>query len=267
MPPAWPAAEVWAASALLALVCGLVESAPLRLDDNVTVPAAGAMMIMLLAPMGTWSSPSTLGRSAAVVLLPALGAHVAVGFGVNLAIALVALAAESIDRAGAASAVVIGTAITVGLGMPGLAVMIAFFVVGTAATRLGYRVKAARGHRAGARRRSGLAQRLGQWGRAGGAGRAGPDGRSRPARGPSTCWPTRRRWRRPPPTPAPRDREGLRPPHVPHHHVPAGATCWIPKDSRATRAAMMLELSPLDTAAKASARAMPASVSTAWSKP
>jgi uncharacterized protein (TIGR00297 family) len=41
--------------------------------------------------------------------------------------------------------VVIGVAITVGLGLPGLAVMVAFFVIGTAATKLGYRIKAARG--------------------------------------------------------------------------------------------------------------------------
>src|SRR6478672_3240624 len=44
-------------------------------------------------------------------------------------------------------------------------------------------------------------------------------------------------------------------------------TCWIPKVSRATRAAMMLELSPLDTAAKASARRMPAFSRAALSKP
>src|SRR4051794_23979074 len=44
-------------------------------------------------------------------------------------------------------------------------------------------------------------------------------------------------------------------------------TCWMPKVSRATRAAMMFELSPLLTAANASARSIPASVSTFWSKP
>jgi uncharacterized protein (TIGR00297 family) len=49
------------------------------------------------------------------------------------------------DRYGALSAVVIGVAITAGLGLPGLAVMVTFFVIGTAATKLGYRVKAARG--------------------------------------------------------------------------------------------------------------------------
>src|SRR6478752_5417188 len=44
-------------------------------------------------------------------------------------------------------------------------------------------------------------------------------------------------------------------------------TCWIPNVSRATRAAMMLELSPLETAANASARRMPAFSRTSWSKP
>jgi uncharacterized protein (TIGR00297 family) len=49
---------------------------------------------------------------------------------------------------------VIGTAITAGLGLPGLAMMVAFFVMGTAATRLRYRDKARRGlaqERGGAR--------------------------------------------------------------------------------------------------------------------
>src|SRR5918994_7460589 len=41
----------------------------------------------------------------------------------------------------------------------------------------------------------------------------------------------------------------------------------MPNVSRATRAAMMLELSPLDTAANASARRMPAFSGTCWSKP
>src|SRR5919205_1234434 len=44
-------------------------------------------------------------------------------------------------------------------------------------------------------------------------------------------------------------------------------TCWTPKVSRATRALMMLELSPLLTAAKAPAESMPASSSTCRSKP
>ena len=55
------------------------------------------------------------------------------------------MAAGSIDLGGAVSAVVIGTVITAGLGVGGFAVMVAFFVLGSLATRLGYRVKAIRG--------------------------------------------------------------------------------------------------------------------------
>src|SRR5919107_5983939 len=44
-------------------------------------------------------------------------------------------------------------------------------------------------------------------------------------------------------------------------------TCWTPKVSRATRALMMFELSPLLTAAKAPAESMPASSSVCRSKP
>src|ERR687890_175399 len=46
------------------------------------------------------------------------------------------------------------------------------------------------------------------------------------------------------------------------------ATTWaMPNPSRATRAAMMLELSPLETAAKASARSIPATSRTSRSNP
>src|SRR3954466_292892 len=44
-------------------------------------------------------------------------------------------------------------------------------------------------------------------------------------------------------------------------------TCWTPKVSRATRALMMLELSPLLTAANAPAESIPASSSVCRSKP
>src|SRR4029079_4538220 len=82
---------------------------------------------------------------AQLLALPDLPRRLLLGLGINAAIALLAFVARSIDRYGALSAVVIGVAITAGLGLPGLAVMVTFFVIGTAATKLGYRVKAARG--------------------------------------------------------------------------------------------------------------------------
>jgi uncharacterized protein (TIGR00297 family) len=85
---------------------------------------------------------------------PGLGRRVALGLGVNAAFAALAFLARSIDVPGALSAIVIGTAITAALGLPGLALMVTFFVIGSAATRLGYAKKAARGiaqERGGAR--------------------------------------------------------------------------------------------------------------------
>jgi len=121
--------------ALLALACALVESLPTTLDDNLTVPLTAAVVLPLLV------------RADAQVLLgrPDLVKRLLLGLAINAAIALLAFAARSIDVGGAVSAVVIGTAITAGLGLRGLAVMVAFFVIGTAATKIGYRVKAARG--------------------------------------------------------------------------------------------------------------------------
>lgn len=118
----------------VALGCALVESLPSRLDDNVTVPLSGAVLVQVLSLV----RPETLWR-------PDLGTAVAVGAGLNVAIALAAHRARSIDISGAVSAVFIGTAIVAGLGLAAFALMMAFFVVGSAATKLGYRVKAARG--------------------------------------------------------------------------------------------------------------------------
>jgi uncharacterized protein (TIGR00297 family) len=119
----------------LATLCALVESLPTTLDDNLTVPLATVLALPLL----TGAEPALLlGDSR-------LPGRVATGLAVNGLLALVAWRARSIDVAGAASAIVIGTAITTGLGLGGLLLMIAFFVLGTAATKLGYRVKAARG--------------------------------------------------------------------------------------------------------------------------
>jgi uncharacterized protein (TIGR00297 family) len=119
----------------LALLCALVESAPTTLDDNLTVPLAGAAALPLLVQAdlrGLAGMPDLPGRALT-------------GVAMNVLIAGIATWAGWMDRLGAASALVIGIAITVGLGLRGLAVMVAFFLMGTAATRLGYGLKAARG--------------------------------------------------------------------------------------------------------------------------
>jgi uncharacterized protein (TIGR00297 family) len=143
-PLAWHAPRTLAVAFALALVTAGVESLPTTLDDNLTVPLVGAFTLPLLAQADLhqlWLDPDFARR-------------VVVGLGLNVVIALVAWAAGSIDVGGALSAVAIGTVITGSLGLPFFAIMVAFFVVGSAVTRLGYRRKAAMGiaqERGGAR--------------------------------------------------------------------------------------------------------------------
>jgi uncharacterized protein (TIGR00297 family) len=134
-PSAWHVPRTLGVALAVTLVCALVESLPTTLDDNLTVPVAGALTLPLLAQADlslAWSDPG-------------LGGRALLGLGLNGAMALAAFAAGSIDRPGALSAVAIGTVITASLGVGGFAVMVAFFILGSLATKLGYRVKAVRG--------------------------------------------------------------------------------------------------------------------------
>jgi uncharacterized protein (TIGR00297 family) len=131
----WSSPRILAMVVPLAVGCALVESMPTTLDDNLTIPLAGAGLLPLIAA----AQPSLL------LADPDAPRRALIGLGVNAAIAALAFFGRSIDAAGALSAVIIGTAITAALGLGGLAVMVAFFVLGSAATKLGYRVKAARG--------------------------------------------------------------------------------------------------------------------------
>ena len=134
-PSATGSARVLGLAVALAVLCALVESVPTALDDNLTVPLVGGVFLALVADVdfGPFLTDAELPR------------RVLTGLAVNVAIAASAYVARSIDLAGAFSAVIIGTAITAGLGLGGLALMIAFFVLGSAATKLGYPLKAARG--------------------------------------------------------------------------------------------------------------------------
>jgi uncharacterized protein (TIGR00297 family) len=134
-PRSWHAPRTVGVALALALLCALVESLPTTLDDNLTVPVVGALTLPLLAQ----ADPSLLVHD------PGFHPRLLLGLGLNAAVAVLAFAARSIDVPGALSAVLIGTVITASLGLGGFAVMIAFFVIGSAVTRLGYRVKAARG--------------------------------------------------------------------------------------------------------------------------
>ncbi|MFN7974111.1 MAG: DUF92 domain-containing protein [Acidobacteriota bacterium] len=67
------------------------------------------------------------------------------GLAVNVAFAGLAAAAGGVGLSGAIVGIVLGTGIYGALGPPGFALLLVFFVCGTAATKMGYKVKAARG--------------------------------------------------------------------------------------------------------------------------
>jgi uncharacterized protein (TIGR00297 family) len=137
-PARYEGTEAWAftlaACAVTALVGALLESLPQGLDDNIGVPlVCGLLLLGLLLSEGGWGVVGEDG------FLLAAG----IGLAVNLVLAVAAHRAGSVNLSGALAGLVIGTAIWAFLGWQGFLLLAAFFVLGSAATRLGYSRKAA----------------------------------------------------------------------------------------------------------------------------
>ena len=131
--------------AAAALLCAVIESLPLALDDNITVPLVGGAFLFCAF---------LVERSALDSNLPYLRRRVGVAIAVNLAFAIVAYALKSASRSGAFCGFWLGTAIYLGYGYKSFTLLFAFIVLGSVATRLGLAKKTARGvaeRRAGAR--------------------------------------------------------------------------------------------------------------------
>ncbi len=126
-----------------AFLVSLVESMETTIDDNITVPFAGALILPLLHAL------PGLGENAT-----GLEGRILQGLLFNTFFAWLAMRAKSIDFIGAFSAIAIGTAITAGFGLAGFALMAGFFLIGSTVTKIGYAKKAALGiaqERGGAR--------------------------------------------------------------------------------------------------------------------
>jgi uncharacterized protein (TIGR00297 family) len=123
-----------AAGFATALLGAAVESVPQRLDDNISVPLlAGLLLFSILLTEGRWEGVVAGG------LLPRL----AIGAAVNAVLAGLAYAIRGVDRSGASIGWLLGTLIWGALGWAGWLLLLAFFVIGTGCTKLGYRRKAA----------------------------------------------------------------------------------------------------------------------------
>ncbi|MCI0566826.1 MAG: DUF92 domain-containing protein [Acidobacteria bacterium] len=132
-------------SSCTALACAIVESLSLKLNDNLSVPFLAAGLLYSLQRI----DPAVWRESAG-----ALRHNFLIGVAVNLAFALTARALGAVSWSGVAGGLLVGVTITTFGGLSGFGVLAFFFLLGSAATRLGYAGKARRGiaqERGGAR--------------------------------------------------------------------------------------------------------------------
>lgn len=113
---------------IAALAAAITESLPLGVDDNLTVPFAAAVALIVAGipvhfPYGVW--PQTQWWLI-----------------VNAVLALIGYFARSVNLSGALGGWLLGTIIILGAGWPLYVALLAFFVIGSAATKLGYQRKA-----------------------------------------------------------------------------------------------------------------------------
>jgi uncharacterized protein (TIGR00297 family) len=146
----WAAPEldtetVWAASVATAVVGAFVESLPIRLDDNVSVPLVCGPFIYCAYLVDS----AAMGGN-----MPYLPRRLAFAVLVNLFCAVLAVALGWANRSGATAGFLLGAVIYLGYGFKSFLVLLAFILMGSLATRVGYAKKAARGvaERRGGRR-------------------------------------------------------------------------------------------------------------------
>ncbi|HSP14721.1 MAG TPA: DUF92 domain-containing protein [Thermoanaerobaculia bacterium] len=112
------------------IIAAVVESLPLHVDDNVTVPFAAAVVLAI----------SSL-PAAAYVPWP----RTYVWLIIHTVLALAGWAIRSVDLSGLIGGWLLGAIILLGAGWPLYVTLLTFFVIGTLATKLGYARKAHEG--------------------------------------------------------------------------------------------------------------------------
>jgi len=121
------------APAAAALTAALVESLPVRLDDNLSVPfAAGA--VLWLASLVT--ADAIAGSQAAIA------SRVPWAIGVNVLVASLGYRARAVSMSGTIAGAIVGTVIWIGGGAPAWTLLFASFFAATVTSRLGLARKA-----------------------------------------------------------------------------------------------------------------------------
>jgi uncharacterized protein (TIGR00297 family) len=134
--PSLPVGKTIGVCILAAMVGALVESLPIRLDDNLSVPlvSGGFMFCAFLVE-----------RSALESNLPFLARRAILAAIINLVFAFAAWQVKMVSRSGAVAGFLLGVAVYLGYGTKSFLELMGFFLLGSAATRLGYSAKVARG--------------------------------------------------------------------------------------------------------------------------
>jgi len=137
----WANAQIPAGKVLWICLAGasvgaVVESLPISLDDNLTVPlVCGAFLFCAFL----------IERTKLDSNLPYLGRRIVLALVINLLFALAALALRTVSWSGAVAGFVLGVVVYLGYGYKSFLILLGFFLLGSIATRLGYEKKAARG--------------------------------------------------------------------------------------------------------------------------
>ncbi len=113
---------------IAAIAAAIVESLSLRIDDNVTVPLAAAVALVVFG----------IPVHEAAFVWPATTAWLIV----NAALALAGYFTRSVDFSGALGGWCLGAVLILGAGWPLYVALLTFFILGTVATKLGYSRKA-----------------------------------------------------------------------------------------------------------------------------
>ncbi len=122
---------------VISFVSAVVESLDSPLDDNISVPIGGGLLLYLLCMIdsGRWSELVTVSTAR----------DLAWAVGINAVFASLAYLVRSLDSWGAVSSFLVGATTWFFGGYRSFLMLFAFFVLGSVATRVGYGRKAAAG--------------------------------------------------------------------------------------------------------------------------
>lgn len=131
IPPPFEAFSI-VAPILAAIAAAAVETVPIRLDDNLSVPAVAALTMWPLSLVNPGLAAQAL-SSAKSVLILAIAA--------NGSVAMIGYAARTVSRSGAICGFLIGVAIFLFAGWQGWVLLLAAFLVASITSRMGLRRK------------------------------------------------------------------------------------------------------------------------------